>query len=283
MIKFPALRIYLFISLVALSLDLNGQIKGFNKVKWEREKIAPGLIWKSSHTLLYDTVPQNINILAINLHKRKIFLLYNPKENTPVSKQADLANALAAVNAGFFNIRDGGSVTYIRAGGFIVDSDTAKKWIRSLNMNGALMIDSEGDVFIQNAMTNSWFDNHNEFTDIVVTGPLLLKDKNKTKLPQTTLVINKHPRTAAGKIGKHKIVLVTLDGRTDMARGMTLMDLADMMISLHCTDAVNLDGGGSTTMWISGEPFNGVVNMPCDNRKFDHEGERAVSDILIVK
>jgi exopolysaccharide biosynthesis protein len=281
--KFPALRIYLFISLVAFSMSLNGQIKGFNKVKWEREKIAPGLIWKSSHTFLDDTVPQNINFLLVNLHKRRISLLYNPKENTPVSKQADLANALAAVNAGFFNIREGGSVTYIRTGSLIVDSDTAKKWIRNLNMNGAFMIDSKGDIFIQSAMTNSWFDNHNEFINVLVTGPLLLKDKNKTKLPQTSLVINKHPRTAAGKIGKHKIILVTLDGRTDLARGMTLMDLADLMISLHCTDAVNLDGGGSTTMWIGGEPFNGVVSMPCDNRKFDHEGERAVSDILIIR
>jgi len=45
---------------------------------------------------------------------------------------------------------------------------------------------------------------------------------------------------------------------------------------------VTLDGGGSTTMWIQGKPFKGVVNMPCDNKKFDHEGERAVSDIIVI-
>jgi exopolysaccharide biosynthesis protein len=55
------------------------------------------------------------------------------------------------------------------------------------------------------------------------------------------------------------------------------------MILLHCRDAVNLDGGGSTTMWINGKPFSGVVNMPCDNKTFDHSGERSVSDILIIK
>ena len=281
--NFHTLRIFFLVFLFSISLTLNGQIKGFNKVKWEREKTAPGLIWKSSHTLLYDTIPQNINILIVNLHKRRISILYNPKVNVTVSKQSASVNALAAVNAGFFNIKDGGSATYIKTAGRIVDIDTAKKWIRNLNMNGALMIGNEGGVNIQNAMTNSWFDNHAEFSDILVTGPLLLKDKNKTKLPQTSLVINKHPRTAVGKIGKHKIVLVTLDGRTDLARGMTLMDLADLMISLHCNDAVNLDGGGSTTMWIGGKPFDGVVNMPCDNKKFDHEGERAVSDILIIR
>ena len=103
------------------------------------------------------------------------------------------------------------------------------------------------------------------------------------QLPSTPLVINKHPRTALGKRGKHKIFIITLDGRTEQARGMTLAEMADLMISLHCRDAVNLDGGGSTTMWISGKPFNGIVNMPCDNKLFDHAGERAVSDILIIR
>ena len=64
---------------------------------------------------------------------------------------------------------------------------------------------------------------------------------------------------------------------------MTLDELTDLLLDNHCKDAVNLDGGGSTTMWISGKPFNGVVNMPCDNKIFDHEGERAVSDILIIR
>jgi hypothetical protein len=36
-------------------------------------------------------------------------------------------------------------------------------------------------------------------------------------------------------------------------------------------------------MWISGKPFNGIVNMPCDNGKFDHEGERASSDIIVIR
>jgi len=64
---------------------------------------------------------------------------------------------------------------------------------------------------------------------------------------------------------------------------MTLSELSELMLLLRCRDAVNLDGGGSTTMWINGKPFNGIVNMPCDNKKFDHEGERAVSDILVIR
>lgn len=273
---------FLFI-LLAVFGDLSGQVADFNKVRWERKKIAPGLTWKSSHTVLYDSVPQNINILIINLNKRDLSLSYNPKKNIIVSKQAEIAGALAAVNAGFFNIRDGGSASYIRTGGLTVDTDTVKKWTRNANMTGSVLIDKNGHVIIDRAKTNSWYNSHPEYPEVLVTGPLLISEKIKTQLPATPLVINKHPRTSIGKRGNHKIILVTLDGRTDQAIGMTLGELTDLMISLRCKDAVNLDGGGSTTMWVSGKPFNGIVNMPCDNKKFDHEGARAVSDILIVR
>jgi exopolysaccharide biosynthesis protein len=277
------LKLYIIIALTCFSIILRGQIRGFNKIKWDREKLASGLVWKTSHTLLEDTILQNINILIVNLHKRKITIHYNPKENIPVSRQSMSVNALAAINAGFFNIKDGGSATYIRIAGRIVDDDTIKKWPKSINMSGSVMIDAGGHLSISRAMPNSWYDAHPEFPDVLVTGPLLLKDKKKVLLPETSLVITRHPRTSIGNLSRNKVVLVTLDGRTADAEGMSLLKLTDLMLSLRCKDAVNLDGGGSTTMWIKGKPFNGVVNMPCDNKQFDHEGERAVSDIFIIK
>jgi exopolysaccharide biosynthesis protein len=200
-----------------------------------------------------------------------------------LSKQSLKAGAMASVNAGFFNIRDGGSVTYVRSGGMITDSDTSKTWSRNSNMTGSFLVDRDGNVFIEGAHSNSWYDTHNEYVEVLVTGPLLLSENERMQFPLTPLVVNKHPRTVVGKKSKHKIVIVTIDGRTEQAAGMTLNEVAELMTLLHCEDAVNLDGGGSTTMWISGKPFNGVVNMPCDNKKFDHEGERAVSDILVIR
>jgi len=270
-------------AIIFLPATVIAQINGFNHIKWERERIAPGLIWKSSHTVLNDSVPQNINILIVNLHKRRIGILYNPAMNSPVSRQAAAVNALAAINGGFFNIKNGGSVTYIKTGGSITDSDTSKKWQRNLNMNGAVFIKKGKELYIGEVVQNDRFDSMTGFEDILVTGPLLVRNDSLTILPETSLVINKHPRTAIGLRNKRKAVLMTLDGRTGDAVGMNLNELADFMILLRCHDAVNLDGGGSSTMWINGKPFNGVVNMPCDNKKFDHEGERAVSDILVVK
>lgn len=276
-------KICLFVFVIACANDLEGQITGFKKIKWEKERIAPGLVWKSSHTFINDTIPQNFNILIVNLNRRKLSLSYNPEKNIILSKQAASAEAIAAVNAGFFDIKNGGSVTYIRTGGLVPDTDTAKKWKRNSNMTGSVLIDKKGHVSIEQAKPNSWYDSNPQFTEVLVTGPLLLYDKSGVQLPSTSLTVNRHPRSAIGKKGGHKIILMTLDGRTDEARGMTLNELADFMLLLHCKDAVNLDGGGSTTMWISGKPFNGVVNMPCDNKKFDHAGERAVSDILVIR
>lgn len=274
-------------SVIIISLtsaaDLSGQLTGFSKIKWEREKIAPGLIWESSHTLLNDSLPQNINVLIVNLHKRRISVQYNPLENSPVSRQAPSVNAIAAVNGGFFNVKNGGSVTYIKTDNKIVDSDTAKKWLRNANMTGCVLIKSGKEILLQQVKSNSWYDSRPEYDDVLVTGPLLVRNGIETDLPQTSLVINRHPRTAIGTKNSRKVILVTLDGRTSEAAGMTLRELSGLMLLFHCKNAVNLDGGGSTTMWINDKPFNGVVNMPCDNKKFDHLGERAVGDIFIIK
>jgi len=210
-------------------------------------------------------------------------LYYSPEKNVRTSELAAEADALAAINAGFFNVKLGGSVTYIRVDGRIMDKDTASKWQRVPNMNGALLVDNKGDVFIDRVMPNSWYDSHPEYEDVLVTGCLLLKSGIKVTMPETSLVINRHPRSVIGLQGKDRVILLTLDGRAAQAAGMTLPEIADLMVSLKCYDAVNLDGGGSTTMWIKGKPFSGVVNMPSDNKIFDHEGERAVSNIILVR
>lgn len=84
----------------------------------------------------------------------------------------------------------------------------------------------------------------------------------------------RHPRTAVAKLKDGKFLMITVDGRQPgMSVGMTLQELADYILSLGATDAMNLDGGGSTTMYLDGK----VVNTPSDK-----EGERKVSDAIVV-
>eukprot|EP00999_Lentomonas_sp_LEN2_P003039 NODE_894_length_1130_cov_105.117647_g852_i0.p1 GENE.NODE_894_length_1130_cov_105.117647_g852_i0~~NODE_894_length_1130_cov_105.117647_g852_i0.p1 ORF type:complete len:323 (+),score=55.51 NODE_894_length_1130_cov_105.117647_g852_i0:81-1049(+) len=91
---------------------------------------------------------------------------------------------------------------------------------------------------------------------------------------------NKHPRTAVGVTHDNQLLMITVDGRTLQAGGMTLDELADFMISLNIVDGVNLDGGGSTTCYVAGQPHAGVVNYPSDNGRSNHEGERSVVTAL---
>ena len=281
--KISLLLLIIYFTLALTVSSLNAQITGFCRIKWDHEKVAPGLVWKSSHALLNDSIPQNINVLKVNLKKRKIGISYDHLKNTAVSKQVSGTDAISAINGSFFDMKNGGSVTYIRTAGRIAETDTAKKWSRNSNINGAIMIRSGTRVFIEKAMPNSWYDAHSEYENILLTGPLMVKDRTKLSLPETSLTTNKHPRTAIGIRNHRRVILLTLDGRTSEAFGMTISELADLMKLLRCRDAVNLDGGGSTTMWIKGKPFNGIVNMPCDNKKFDHEGERSSSDVIVIR
>jgi hypothetical protein len=86
-------------------------------------------------------------------------------------------------------------------------------------------------------------------------------------------VHRRNPRTIAG-VDKHgRILLVTADGRSLSSVGLSLLEAAKLARSLGMVDAINLDGGGSTTMVVDGQ----VVNTPSDVA-----GERAVGDSLLV-
>lgn len=86
-------------------------------------------------------------------------------------------------------------------------------------------------------------------------------------------VETKHPRTAAALLKDGRFLLVTIDGRSESSGGVGLDHLAKLLLDFGAVDAMNLDGGGSTTMYLNGQ----VVNHPSDK-----SGERPVSDVIIV-
>ena len=84
----------------------------------------------------------------------------------------------------------------------------------------------------------------------------------------------RHPRTAVGINRRGEWIFVVVDGRhPGISVGMTLDELTDLMLSLGCRYAINLDGGGSATMYLNGA----VVSSPSDL-----SGERPVADALMV-
>ena len=93
--------------------------------------------------------------------------------------------------------------------------------------------------------------------------PLLDKDgKSKTKFPSGVMPLN--PRTAMGYYSPGHYCFVVVDGRrAGHSIGMTMTEISRFMETLGCASAYNLDGGGSTVMWLNGK----VVDKPCKIRE----------------
>lgn len=84
----------------------------------------------------------------------------------------------------------------------------------------------------------------------------------------------RHPRTAFAQLKDGSFLLATVDGRQpEHSIGVGLEEFAEILKSIGAVEAINLDGGGSTAMYLEGK----VVNKPSDR-----EGERRVSDALLV-
>jgi hypothetical protein len=81
----------------------------------------------------------------------------------------------------------------------------------------------------------------------------------------------RHPRTAFGWSAR-EYFMVSVDGRQRRSVGMTLEELGRYLVELGCEEAMNLDGGGSATLWCDGR----VRNRPCDGQ------ERPIANSLVV-
>ncbi len=96
---------------------------------------------------------------------------------------------------------------------------------------------------------------------ILSGGPYLVKDGEvyvDMTAEKLTSIGGRNPRTAIGYTKDNHLILLTADGREGASIGLTLNELANTMKQLGCINAMNLDGGGSTVMYIGGK----VVNKP---------------------
>lgn len=100
--------------------------------------------------------------------------------------------------------------------------------------------------------------------DAVAAGPALIIDGEVRITTDEEVFFGSaipgvHPRTAAGVTARGELVLLVVDGRQRDSRGVDLLELATLMHHLGCTQALNLDGGGSSTLVVDGELINRPV------------------------
>ena len=137
----------------------------------------------------------------------------------------------------------------------------------------------EGADFIRNLRSDraqrlGWSLGWSRVVETLGGNPVLVRDGEIAwnNVQGTHPIFNRHPRTGVGLRKDGKVLFVTVDGRQRRSTGMTLLAFAKLMKSLGARWALNLDGGGSTTMVVRGR----VVNRPSDGY------QRAVGSALML-
>jgi exopolysaccharide biosynthesis protein len=256
------------------------------KADWKKEKIAPGVRlkthWFNKQNLF--EANQNISILEIKPNKNLMLDLgYDARTNTITSEFGRTTNSIAALNGTFFDIANGGSVDYIKSDGVVINENRLGKTGERAGHQKSALVFNKGKLSIAKFSGDSDWERSLQGEDIMVSGPLLIHNKLEEDLDSNAFNKTRHPRTAVALTKNKRVLLITVDGRHENSAGMSLFELTQLMRWLKARDAINLDGGGSTALWIKGYGENGIVNYPTDNKKWDHYGERKVANVILVK
>lgn len=191
----------------------------------------------------------------------------------PVRQQANAANrenhkVAAAVNADFYNMATGVPVGVVYKDGKAIKAQSGQQW----NFFG---IKKTGDAVIGN---NAEYEGlKDQLQEALGGNAILVKDGQIYQTPQTGA--DKEPRTAVGIKEGGDVFFVVIDGRQEpYSSGISMPDLAQLMIDLGAVNALNLDGGGSstfTTRELGGDDLE-VDNKPSDR------SERSVANTWLV-
>ena len=257
----------------------NMEQAGFS-LEWETERLSPGIYWKAYlGDDLYDS-KQSINLVEVWLDSTDADLQIGFVQDTLAltSTLAEQAGADIAINGSFFDTRAGGSVVFMRVDGDIIARGAPNRQLYT--ENGGLAWNTPNEPVIIKRPEEGWAEA--SFENVLTSGPLLILADTLQMFNNDSFNQNRHPRTALAITDDNRLLLLTVDGRSFQGYGMTIPETAELLDNLGAGSALNLDGGGSTTMWIRGKSENNIVNYPSDNLEFDRLGERKVSNALLL-
>ncbi len=288
---------------------------------WEKHKVTKGItywMFKGVDPISKDS--QIVNVADVDLNKGFMLKLLYSKASTTASRVHKEKNAFVTMNAGY----ETSSIFVKIDGNVLFDMKNHqifKTGVKNWKNDGGLCIDKNGIVSICNAMCSKvgeegksqygealeqqrifYKEKMASMDNIVSSGPLLIDNFNPVGLyfvPEMTreemYALNyegplrhqgvRHPRTAIAITKNNHLLMFVVDGRRSNTNGFSAKELTNFLIKYFNPQyALNLDGGGSTTLCVAGygDSNTNVVNYPCDNKKFDHAGERNVSTYLYI-
>ncbi len=270
--------------------------------EWKVETLSEGLV-HYSFSGFYEPTNYNqiINVLEVDVNNPNYDLSFNFITRDSLSHFAPtVPNAVAAINGTYGDLVDGKRVSFLKTNGSIkMDAAVASGDLRAYKHEGAFYYDksngTKGIEYGTKELYASWIypniisgapvliDNFKPVGETFVDATAqigLLPDEHKDKMHAV-----RHPRTAIAITEQGKVLLITVDGRRFQSGGMSAKELTQMLkTKFNPKYALNLDGGGSTTMWIKGSNVSstGVVNYPTDNGKYNHYGQRELNNCIVV-
>lgn len=218
---------------------------------------------------------QSISLLKIAGNKFRFELALCGEKRIPPSVFGQRERALAVINAGFFEF----STPPRPAMGLKHDGREIQPIAIANRPDAGMILFRNGQMVIASAY-QAEMKNLADFPAVLPTLPLLLLEGRKREFADESYLTTPQPRSAIGMAPGNTVYFLVVDGRMAPAHGMTCNDLAEIFQKLQCTVAINLDGGGSAALWLKG---GGIVSYPCDNKTFDHNGERNVNDAIVVR
>ena len=233
--------------------------------------------------------PQTISVVKFSLDKFSI-MAHQTGDVATVSDHGRACKADFAINACFWAVKKNVPTTYVKVNGVTLSTSHRAGLPR---VNGLLMMYGDRIEVVQSTDMPEYNGLVEECPNVIACGPVLIDNGERISYAQLTssqdpslkrkipFYLRRHPRSAVGCNAKGEIILVVVDGRAKAnAAGATIEELTSICQWLGMVEALNLDGGGSSALWSK---KHGVLNHPCDNRLFDHEGERRVMSALVVK
>ena len=223
---------------------------------------------------------QSISVLEYKArkHPTEIVQLKDGKDAT-TSGIASALQAGMAVNGSYFNVKTRMPNTFIKLGKDILARTDESELFR---VNGVFGLkDRKGrKPVIALCDTSEYLTVTAKWHAVIAAGPVLMKEGEIISYGEKgSFYQNRHPRSFIGYDGDGQLFMVVIDGRFKEAAGMSIDETAIIAKLLGLEAAINLDGGGSSSLWSE---KTGVLSHPSDNRIFDHQGERAIPNCIIA-
>lgn len=249
-------------------------------IDWGWTEIGRGAEAGSASVRLFDS-SQSISVVRYQLTKFDTCIANDTgAEADSTSALVRKHGGLAGINASYFNMKELTPSTFVKVNG-VCEGMTSQDEFNS-RTDGLIHIRGGHKIHIEKCDTLLYEKSCARSDDAIAAGPVLLIGGKPAReaWPDSPFYTKRHPRTVFGTASNGWGYLIVIDGRSKNAAGATIPETMEIALMLGLEDAINLDGGGSSTIWTAETE---VLNHPTDNRRFDHYGQRIVPNVLYIR